>query len=398
MRRNTSRRPKAEEQLILLSAGTASRRQAVSGQLEELGTVVDWSLMADLLHRRSLLPLLGPRLVEFVGDQTGCDFATRVTQALDVGRRQGVFLQAIAARVAMAFANAEIRCTTLKGPTLSETLYGDPGRRLSSDIDLLVAKEQLHDAVRVVRELGYKAPTDYVDERGLPLLHFALIHERDELPPVELHWRIHWYERTFAGERLLPPNGEVTDAWRPAPIDELAALLLFYARDGFIDLRLATDLGACWDVMGARLDPGAFGDLIREYPALKHVLSVAAKVAENTVGLPMERLTGQRAKLNRRSQIAVRLARPHPHASEPQLYADMGLIDGLLAPPGGFGAFFRRQVIPPREVLHERARKDQRRRTSSSLGHCVRVLARYALAMAGLVWTDSKMCRHSRLI
>src|SRR5205814_8803590 len=100
-----------------------------------------------------------------------------------------------------------------------------------------VAPEHLKRAVEVVRELGYARPTDYVDSSGLPLLHFALVHERDELPPVELHWRIHWYETRFARERLLAPDG--APDWRPAPVDELAALLLFYARDGFTGLRQA---------------------------------------------------------------------------------------------------------------------------------------------------------------
>jgi hypothetical protein len=370
-----------EEQLILLSARTAVCRQTASGQIEKLVAVANWSLLADLLRNGRLLPLLGPRLVELAGDQAGDEFAVRVTQALDVGRRQSVFLQTIAVRVMAALGDAGIRCTALKGPALSEVLYGDPGRRSSSDIDLLVAQESLHDAVEVIRELGYGAPSDHVDECGLPLLHFALTHERGQLPPVELHWRIHWYERSFAREKLLPPSGELTGAWRPAPADELTALLLFYARDGFVGLRLATDLGAYWDTFGARLQSGALDESIRTYPELAHVLLAAAEVAERTVGLPRDRLTEGTPKLSTRGRIAVRLANPHPRASQPQLYADIGLIDGLLAPPGGFKAFVRRQVIPPREVLQEHARKAQGQRASSRLGHCVRVLGRYGLAM-----------------
>ena len=105
-------------------------------------------------------------------------------------------------------------------------------------------------------------PTDYVQDSGLPLLHFVLVHERGELPPVELHWRVHWYEQRFARERLLPPTAGQEGQWRPAPADELTSLLLFYARDGFIDLRLATDLGAWWDVHGPDLDPGALDEVL----------------------------------------------------------------------------------------------------------------------------------------
>jgi hypothetical protein len=307
-----------------------------------------------------------------------------VTLALDAGRRQGVLLYAIADRVTGALAAAGIRSTTLKGPALSEVLYGDPGRRPSSDIDLLIAREQLNDAVEVVRELGYEAPIDHVTDDGLPLLHFALVHAHGQLLPVELHWRIHWYEEDFAGERLLVPIGEPDSAWRPAPIDELVALLLFYARDGFIDLRLATDLGACWDAFGAGLRPGALDAPIAAHPALENVLLASARAAEKTVGLPADRLIGHRPRLGRRSRIAVALASPNPHLSQSQLYADVGLIDGLLAPPGGFGAFLRRQVIPPREVLREHAQKARKRRAATRLGNSLRVLRRYGLAMTRL--------------
>ena len=376
---------RAEEQLIMLSAGTAARRQNASASVDELATVVDWSLIAQMLRAWRLLPLLGVRLIELAGAHAGEEFAVTVTQATDAGRHQGAFLQLITARVMSVLADAGIASTALKGPLLSEALYGDPGRRPSSDIDLLVAHEQLREAVEIVRELGYSAPTDHFDDRGLPGLHFALIHERDELPPVELHWRIHWYEQSFARERLLVPRGVMTDMWRPTPADELTALLLFYARDGFLNLRLATDIGAYWDAFSATLDPDALDQSIRSYPALERVLLVAATVAEKVVGLPLDQLTEHSVKLGSRGRVAARLASPHPHPSPPQLYADMGLIDGLLAPPGGFKAFVRRQVIPPREILREHARTAQKQRAMSRIGYGVRVLGRYGLAMTRLL-------------
>ncbi len=231
----------AERQVILLSAGTAARRRAMGERAERLLGEVDWSRLVETLRRRRLLTVLGPRVLELAEGSAGDGFPEAVEQALEAGRRRGAFLQLISLRIVAMLADAGIRCTPLKGPLLGEAIYGDPGRRLSGDIDLLVAPEQLQAAVEVVRELGYGAPIDYVREDGLPQLHLALTHERAELPPVELHWRVHWYERTFARERLLPPTGAPPGDWRPAPTDELAALLLFYARDGFVGLRLAAD-------------------------------------------------------------------------------------------------------------------------------------------------------------
>jgi hypothetical protein len=381
MRQRTSqRRFSAEEQLVFLSVGTAARRQVMRGRVDELAALADWSLVGELLRARRLLPLLGPRLVEF---------AAGVAQAVEAACRHSTFLQVVEEHVMSSLADVGIVSTALKGSRLSEALYGDRGRRLSSDIDLLVAADKLNGAVEVVRKLGYEAPTDHIEVSGLPVLHFALVHERHQLPPVELHWRIHWYEGRFAGERLLPPSGAHLGAWRPAPIDELTALLLFYARDGFVNLRLATDLGAWWDTFGGELQAGALDEVIRCYPALEHILLVAARVAERVVGLPSALLTEQGSKLGARDRIAVRLGDPYFRSSEAQLYADIGLIDGLLVPRRSFGAFVRRQVVPPRDVLSGYARRSGRDRATTRLGHGVRVLVRYALAMARLARPSS---------
>jgi hypothetical protein len=375
----------AERQLILLSAGTAARRQLMHERAERLIAEVDWQRLAESLRRRRLLTALGPRILELANGRAEDDFAIAVTQAIDVGRRHSVLLQLVSLRITAMLADAGIRSAALKGPLLGEVIYGDPGRRLSGDIDLLVSPRELQAAVEVVRGLGYGAPTDYVQQSGLPLLHFVLVHERGELPPVELHWRIHWYEQSFAYERLLPATVDPPKDWHPPPADELAALLLFYARDGFVGLRLATDLGAWWDVYGAEVAPGALAELLRVYPALARVLPAAVEVAERTVGLPAAQIIGRTPKLGTRERIAVRLANPNPHSSRSQLYADIGLIDGLLTPKGGLGAFVRRNVLPPPEVLEQQARHAARRRRRSSIGRGTGVLVRYGLTMTRLL-------------
>ncbi len=348
---------------------------------------VEWSRLTETLRWRKLLPVLGPRIQELAQGSASSEFLAAVEQALEAGRRQGSFLQLVCQRVMAMLDGAGIRSAPLKGPQLGEAIYGDPGRRLSGDIDLLVAPEQLTAAVEVVRALGYQAPRDYVHDHGLPLLHFVLVHTREELPPVELHWRVHWYERSFARERLLPPVGHPSGDWRPAPADELVALLLFYARDGFIDLRLAADLSAWWDACGAGVRAGAVDELLDVYPELARVIVVALNVAEKLVGLPAAQIiNGARAHgaHGMREHIAVRLANPNPHTSPSQLYADMGLIDGLLAPRGGFGEFVRRQLLPPSAVLDEQARNGAKQRARSPLARCAGMLTRYGLTLARL--------------
>lgn len=382
-----------QRQLILLAAGTSERRRAMSARAHALAGEVDWDELAATLTARRLLPTLGPRIVELAGNRLHHGFATAVERSLEAGRRQAALLQLTSQRVADALSRAGIDSTPLKGPALGEAIYGDPGRRPSSDVDVLVPPSRLHEAARVVGRLGYLPPNDHLDGEGLPLLHLALVHARGELPPVELHWRVHWYERHFAEERLLRVGDVADDAppsGRPAPIDELTSLLLFYARDGFLDLRLASDVGAWWDAFGKALAPSALAGVLDSYPALTRVLVASAHAAEKIVGLPAHTLlAGRRPDL--RGRIALRMTNPNPHdRTHAQLHAEVGLIDGLLAPAGGVGAFARRQLLPPRAVLHERAHHLPQQ-TSSPAGHAMRVLGHYGPALTRVLRTPETL-------
>jgi Uncharacterised nucleotidyltransferase len=374
-------RASAVEQLIRLSAGTAARREAAGARAEHLAAMASPESTVRALRERRLLTLLGPRLAPVFAGREG-DFEVTVAEALEAGQRHATMLQMVADRLIGALTESGIRCAQLKGAPLSMALYGDLARRPSSDIDLLVEPESLPGAVEVVRGLGYMTPADPTDRHGLPRLHFALDHASNSLPPVELHWRVHWYECQFAIERLLAPLGQAGH-WRPAPADELAALLLFYARDGFMNLRHAVDLGAWWDTASSKLEPGALDEVLERHAALQPVLLTAGRVAERAVGLPFSKLTG-RAEAGRRARIAERLARCRPASSEPQVHAEMGLIDGLLAPAGGYGEFLRRQIIPPRAVLREQAERTGRNRAHTPLGHGMRTLGRFGLTIPRL--------------
>ena len=379
--RNRSRDARVARDLILLSAGTAARRETSRSVAQRLIEDVQWPLLIETLRSRALLPVLGPRIVELAADRECVEFSTAVEGSIVAGRRQGALLQLAGQHVGRELADAGVRSTPLKGPQLGELIHGEPGRRLSTDIDLLVPAKQIHVAVEVLRRLGYDQPADQVGDDGLPLLHFALAHRNDELPPVELHWRIHWYEERFAYERLLPPEGTAVSDWRPAPADELASLLLFYARDGFVDLRLATDLSAWWDLFGPDMSSERLDGLLDRYPRLAPAIPVSIKVAEKVVGLPSKEILRDMPGMGLRARLAVRMADPNPNTSSAQLYADMGFIDGLLTPWRELRAFMRRQVFLPQVVLDEWALRAPNWGARSALDYRARVLARYGWAM-----------------
>jgi hypothetical protein len=369
-----------EWRLARFAAGTEAKRSAERGRGERLAAEVDWDRLTELLRAARLLPTLGPRLTG-LGAPDGLE--EELATALAEQRHQDALLTLVSDRILFALAAAGLRASPLKGPELGERLYGEPGRRQSSDIDLLLAAADLPAAVEVVRALGYEAPSDPVDAAGLPSLHLTMVHATGALPPVELHWRIHWYESRFSGERLLPPAPAPPREWSPRPEDELAALLLYYARDGFTGLRQATDLGAWWDRFGAALPPGALAAAAAAYPRLRPALTAAAATATRTVGLPPAISAG--LALGGRGRVAAGLGtRPRFYGSREQLFAEIALVDGLLTPRGGFGEYRRRQILPGREVLRAQVEKAGPARAPSPWGHAARTVPRFALSLARL--------------
>jgi Uncharacterised nucleotidyltransferase len=371
----------AEQELILRAAATRARREAERSRTDSLARAVEWPALTEQLAHARLLPTLGPRIAELAGDGTPGEFRETVSAAVVTCRRQDALLLLIGQQVTEALRARGIAAAALKGPGLGEELHGEAGRRLSSDIDLLVPAARLREAVAVAAALGYEQPTDPIEGNGLPLLHFAMPH--GELPAVELHWRIHWYEDRFAEERLLPPAGADGD-WRPEPVDRLVALLLYYARDGFSGMRQATDLGAWWDRFGDGLKDGELGARLESYPQLRPAVSAAARVADRVVGLPSARLLGG-SRLGSRGRVAVALADPRPYATMQQLYAEIALIDGLLTPRGSFGAYLSRQIAPSTEVIQDHADKALSAHMTSRAGYAMRILGRCALALGRLL-------------
>jgi hypothetical protein len=372
------------QRVMTIAASTAPRRAALVDAQSAALTTVDWDLLTRQLTWMRLLPTLGPRIIAAGGSAVPPAFVASVAAAIEATQRQDALLGMAADLVAVALAEREIRAAGLKGPVLGEAIFGEPGRRPSGDVDVLVEPARLREAADAVEGLGYGAPGDALVAGGMPLLHLALTHTSGTLPPVELHWRVHWYESRFAAERLLPPEAGA-GGWRPEPPDELAALLLFYARDGFTGLRGAADLAAWWDRFGDRVPDDALDRLGARYPELGEAWGVAATVAGRLVGIDAERLGAGRMRLRRRSRVALRLADPRPFASEEQMFAEIGLIDGLLTPPATLPDFVRRQVAPPRRLLRDRAQKARGGRLTSPSGHAVRVLGRYALALGRLL-------------
>ncbi len=331
-----------------------------------------------LLTRINLLVLIGRRLVALdVGKVP--ELERELESFTGEARRWGVASELASLEVLSRLRTAGIRALPLKGSLLARELYGDVATRTSIDIDVLVAPDDLPHAVSAVSELGWRWDRVVRREGGLPALHETLTHPT--LPRVELHWRVHWYERRFAVDAL--ERAEPTASGEPLrmqPLDGLIALMLFYARDGFSGLRFPADVAAWWDLRCGD-SPGRWpADVVTErYPALIAPVCVASGLLSALVGLPI-----RAGESPFRWRVAEGLASPFLDGGGRQAEANAGLTDLLLAPPRSAGDAMRRVLHnAPSDPFGPAGTMTEARRASA--GHLLRVARRWALAFAPAV-------------
>jgi hypothetical protein len=165
---------------------------------------------------------------------------------------------------------------------------------------------------------------------------------------VELHWRVHWYESGFSGAALARSEPEADGIRRARPADELAMLLLFFARDGFYGLRHAADIAAWSDRHGLADGPdGVLDEHAARYPEMAPALRAAALSAERHAGVPAPALLSDADALGHRGRLAVALGDWAAEGDRDQLAANIALVDGLLSPRGRRREFARRELVPP---------------------------------------------------
>ena len=337
---------KSAAELALLLSGTQARREASSERIAELAGAVDEGALLQYLRRQRITLLILRRLLEDTDRRLSSQADAHIAWTEESLRNRGAMFRLATDVVTETLEANGIPALNLKGAVLAESIHGDEASRVYSDLDVLVRSEQLREAARHCRTLGYGDPVGEGNQGDLPTLHLVLLSERSVLPTLELHWRVHWYECRFAAD-MLSRSIKPGRMRRPDPIDELASLLLFYERDGFAGLRQAADIAAWWDRFGTELAPGALGRHCARYPGLESAWRAAALVSERVVGLPGRRLLGDRQQhLRRREQIAARLANWELEGDPDQISADATLIDGLCAPEGERRTFIRHLLAP----------------------------------------------------
>jgi Uncharacterised nucleotidyltransferase len=326
---------RAEDELALLLVGTAERRRLAAPRISALSAAVDEDRLLATLIRQRILLLAGARRLESAPDTVPPAFRARLEAARAAASVRAMVFSTVTAHLTATLEAAGIPAIALKGATLAEELYGDAAMRDYDDVDILVPAGELERAVARAAALGWSAPRS---PGARSPLHRTLVHEGGA-PPLELHWRLHWYEKRFA-DGLVDRSRLVDGRRRLEPADQFAALLLYYARDGFAGLRLAADLAAWWDRHDGPAAVAALERRAPEHDPLAAAWRTALAVAADVVGLA----TPAAPARSWREALARRLVNWDLRGDPDQIIANVTLVDGLLAPAGGLRAFVRRRL------------------------------------------------------
>lgn len=331
-----------------------------------------------LLERLKIVPLAGQRLLALPA-VVAPPVVNRIESLTIAARKRGTALQLLTLAVLAELEDAGIRALPLKGSTLAYSLYGDTAMRSSNDVDILVAPQDLAHATEVVCMMGWRQENETPGSRVLPALHERLVHPK--LPGVEVHWRVHFYESRFAAEALArserPRAGEPL---RMQPADELASLILFYARDGFSGLRTPADVATWWSSASASLGAEPWLDAIADqHPALAAPLQLGSALLDSLVGVPAPELKS----LPTRLRLAGKMVNPFLIGGRTQISTNAGLMDVVLSPVGTRRAALHRhlRVNPWSEPYEHFARLGAIGATLAQTEQVLRILRRWALGL-----------------
>jgi hypothetical protein len=318
-------------------AGTAERRAEAEGRIEALATMVRQDDLAAEMDRQRSRLILGERARRM--GITSAGFDADLEAFRHWADLRAMLFEGLTRRAAQQLEDAGIPALPLKGTTLADSAHGEPSARTSGDIDLLVARRQLADAVTALADLGYEP--DPGEPRSA--VHVVLKPADLTMPRIEVHWRVHWYGDSFAqrmlAESRIGPNGlrEAT------PTSTLAALLLFYAKDGLAGLRLPIDIAG---FLARHRTLISAADVLAEAdhdPEIYSALVTAASVAQDVVGVD---LGAPLPRLSAREDRAARLANWSLGGGADQTRATVRLVDALLAPEGTQVRFVKSRLRP----------------------------------------------------
>ena len=162
--------------------------------LPEIGRDFDWEGFLFWTRRHRIHPLVLPGLRRLGAELAPLWLREKLKSRVSGNLIQSLKQAAELARLSQVLSQAGLAHLPLKGPWLSQRLFGDPGLRQSVDLDVLVQPREFGAALAALSEAGYERHRDYCltprQERAILSRdeHIVLVRPGQKFP-LELHWR-----------------------------------------------------------------------------------------------------------------------------------------------------------------------------------------------------------------
>jgi hypothetical protein len=282
-----------EHDLLLSCVRTAFLKDRTGPPLA-LPETLDWNRFVGLCDWHNVVPLVYRALPAVCPGAVPPEAMNRLRSLCHNNTARALFLASELSRILNALESCGVPAYPFKGPALSVMLYGDPARRQSKDLDILIPKEQVRRAMEILDRLGYGAksaldgPRLAVHRRTEYELQFF---RHDGKLTVELQWAVVPGFFGFDHEKLgiwsrLEPRPWNGHAFPVLPPEETLLMLCVHgAKHLWCKLGWVCDVAA---LLASRASP----DLMRTFELARRcgvtrLLCMGLLVAERLTGAPL---------------------------------------------------------------------------------------------------------------
>lgn len=252
-----------------------------------LQSPVDWDSLLQLALRHKVMPLLYGRLNTVSAQVVPTEFMERLRDYFYLNAaRNHLFMEELCG-ILQLFETGGVRCVPYKGPILATALYGDVALRQFNDLDIMVRREDVTKASRLLRAEGFHEEHELTKAETASLLKVECEHMFFR-PRGKIYLDLHW---GFT-PNYFPFKLDTESIWkRLTPIAVGKRQAHSFSPEDLV-LILSVNAGKeFWSHLGGLCDIAA---LIRTYP-----------------GLDWERLVGEAKRAGIRRMLFVSLKLSH---------------------------------------------------------------------------------------
>ena len=197
-----------EAELLLACARTAIDDRLTARIAELARGGIDWLAFVDIARQHHVTPLVYRSLSAICSAAVPADALDLLRAEYHASARQSLALAGELLRLLSLFEGERIRAIALKGPALAAMAYGNLSLRQFGDLDILVRREDILRAKRLLLEQGYQPDLTMTEREERLYLQTHYVYEftrTDGAVYVELHYheRPKYFAFEFGFDELL---------------------------------------------------------------------------------------------------------------------------------------------------------------------------------------------------